>query len=97
MVNFFGMWIFNPTFVKESFVCMGNGSHSRTWEGLDDEEKNLINIAGVYTCNTTSKNSIAALNYMKECGYFLESCDNLISILKDTEAFDDDGTDSKNS
>lgn len=93
MVDFFGMGMFNAAFVKESFVS--SGSQYKTWEGLDKEEQTLINIAGVYT--SSPRTPITTLNYTKDCGYFLESCDNLISIIKDTGASDDDGTESENS
>jgi|LakMenE01Jun11ns_1017448.scaffolds.fasta_scaffold9948011_3 hypothetical protein len=89
LVEFFGMGIFSSGFVKESFVS--SNSQYKTWEGLDTDEQLLINVAGVYT--TTSKSPISSLNYTKECAYFLETCDTLISIIKDTGANDDDGTD----
>lgn len=93
MVDFFGMGMFTASFVKESFVS--SSSQYKTWEGLEKDEQTLINIAGVYT--SSPKTPITTLNYTKECSYFLETCDNLISIIKDTGASDDDGTDSENS
>jgi len=94
IVDFFGMGVFQTTFVKETFVS-GN-SHYRTWESLEKDEKEIINVAAVFTSNN-SKSPIAVLNYTKECSYFLDSCDNLISIIKDTGATDDNSIKSENS
>ena len=92
MVDFFGMGMFQASFVKESFLP--SNSQYKTWEGLEQDEQTLINIAGAFTLNP--KTSITTLNYTKECSYFLDTCDNLVSILKDTGASDDDGTESEN-
>lgn len=87
LVDFFGMGIFGSTFVKDSFVS--SDSQYKTWEGLEPDEQTIINLAGVYTSG--SKSPISSLNYTKECSYFLETCDTLVSIIKDTGADDDDG------
>jgi len=91
IIDFFSMGIFQSAFVKESFVS--SGSQYKTWEGLDKDEQTLINVASIFTANP--KTPIPTLNYTKECSYFLDTCDNLISIIKDTGASDDDGTESE--
>jgi hypothetical protein len=88
IVEFFGMGVFSGSFIKEAFVP--SSSQYKTWEGLELSEQKMINIGSVYT--GTSKSPIGSLNYAKECTYFLESCDNLISIVKDSGS-SDDGTD----
>jgi len=91
IVNFFSMGIFQPSFVKESFVS--SSSQYKTWQGLDKDEQILINIASIFTANP--KTPIPTLNYTKECSYFLDTCDTLISIIKDTGASDDNDIESE--
>lgn len=88
VVEFFGMGVFSGSFIKEAFVP--SSSQYKTWEGLESHEQKMINIGAVYT--GTAKSPIGSLNYAKECTYFLDTCDNLISIVKDSGS-SDDGTD----
>lgn len=88
MVDFFGMGVFQANFIKETFVP--SSSQYKSWESLEPNEQKMINVGSVYS--TTNKAPISSLTYAKECVNFLESCDSLISIVKENES-SDDGTD----
>ena len=87
LVNFFGMGIFKESLVKEMFLY--TDSQYKSWETLEDDEKKLINIAQLYTTATNVQNPIPSMNYAKECAYFLESCENMVSIIKDADVSDE--------
>lgn len=81
LVNFFGMGIFKESLIKDMFVH--RESHYKSWDTLEEDERKLINIAQLYTSATNVKNPIPSMNYAKECVYFLESCESMVSIIKD--------------
>lgn len=92
LVNFFGMGIFQDQTVKYMFI--NNETLYKSWENLDTEDQKMINIAQLYTGTAAngggSKMPLRSLNYAKDCAYFLESCDNMVSIIKDADVGDED-------
>lgn len=88
LVNFFGMGIFKETLVKEMFIY--RESQYKSWDTLEPDDQKLINIAQLYISATNAKNPIVSMNYAKECSYFLDSCENMVSILKDADTNEDD-------
>lgn len=93
LVNFFGMGIFKEHLVKDMFV--NRDSAYKSWETLEEDERKLINVAQLYTSATNTKNPIPSMNYAKECAYFLESCENMVSIIKDADVSDEGDEDSE--
>lgn len=89
MVEFFGMAVFGGNFCKELFTPQS--SHYRNWESLEADEKKMVNI-GTALSSVTAKSSASAIGYTKECSHFLESCEQMISVIKESGS-SDDGTD----
>ena len=93
LINFFGMGIFKESLVKEMFV--NRDSAYKSWETLEEDERKLINLAQLYTSATNVKNPIPSMNYAKECAYFLDSCENMVSIIKDADVSDESEEDAE--
>jgi len=86
IVDFFGMAIFGTSFCKDLFAPQK--SHYRNWESLEEIEKEMVNI-GVAITNVVSKSSVSAVNYAKECSHFINSCEQMISVIKESGSSDD--------
>jgi len=86
IVDFFGMAIFGNSFCKDLFTPQK--SHYRNWESLEENEKEMINIGATITGGSSIK-SANAVSYAKECYHFIDSCEQMISVIKESGSSDD--------
>jgi hypothetical protein len=86
IVDFFGMGIFGTSFCKELFISQH--SNYKNWESLEEDDKKMVNI-GTALSSVTNRSPANAIGYTKECSDFLESCEQMISIIKESESSND--------
>ena len=86
LVNFLGVSVFNPAFVKDLFIP--TASSYRSWDSLDSTQRAMVNTGTAYTTIAHHKETVQAISYAKECCHFLDSCELLITTLKDSDSED---------
>lgn len=86
LINFLGISVFNASFVKDLFIP--SASSYRSWDSLDSNQRALVNTGTAYTTISNHKQTVAAISYAKECCHFLDSCELLITTLKDSDSED---------
>ena len=86
LINFLGISVFNSSFVKDLF--MPTSSSYRSWDSLDCVQRALVNTGTAYTTVPNNKQTVGAISYTKECCHFLDSCELLITTLKDSDSED---------
>ena len=86
LINFLGISVFNASFVKDLFIP--SASNYRSWDSLESGHRTLVNAGTTYTTVSNTKQTVSAISYAKECCHFLDSCELLITTLKDSDSED---------
>lgn len=85
----FGMDSFRNNFCRSLFGP--EQSLYKTWEDLEKPQREMVNLGSVFVASNRS--AITAMAYTKESEYFLESCSDLLSVIKQDDGNYEDADD----